>query len=111
MSGQGPYFGQKAWFSHFHAEKIPSAVERYGNEVKRVVGVIDTHLKKTGTEYLVGNKATYADLMFVMWSSMVPWLGPEVDLSAYDSYDAWLKKLMARPAVEKTLKAKAAVSQ
>ena len=23
MSGQGPYFGQKAWFTMFHAEKTP----------------------------------------------------------------------------------------
>jgi glutathione S-transferase len=54
MSGQGPYFGQGAWFTKFHPEKLPSAQERYLNEIKRVVGVLDKHLQ--GREYLVGDK-------------------------------------------------------
>jgi glutathione S-transferase len=33
ISGQGPYFGQAAWFGNFHPEKIPSAVTRYQKEV------------------------------------------------------------------------------
>ncbi|KAF7505219.1 hypothetical protein GJ744_001148 [Endocarpon pusillum] len=57
MSGQGPYFGQKAWFSNYHAEKVPSAEARYEAEIKRVLGVIEAHLKKTGGKYLVGENA------------------------------------------------------
>jgi glutathione S-transferase len=64
----GPYFGQRAWFIFYHPEKnLTSCLDRYGNEIKRVLGVIDAHLKKTGTEYLVGDKCTYADLAFVPW--------------------------------------------
>lgn len=41
MSGQGPYFGQYSWFRHLHPEKIQSALDRYANEIKRVLGVIE----------------------------------------------------------------------
>lgn len=54
MSGQGPYFGQAAWFEKFHPEKISSARSRYKDQVTRVLGVLDKYLQ--GKQYLVGNK-------------------------------------------------------
>ena len=62
-SGQGPYFGQAAWFSWYHPEKIPSAVDRYKNEIRRVLGVLDGVLAKQ--EWLVADKLTVADLSFI----------------------------------------------
>lgn len=56
MSGQGPYFGQGAWFMKFHPEKIEGAQTRYKDQMKRVLDVIDRHLKETKGQYLVGNK-------------------------------------------------------
>lgn len=56
MSGQGPYFGQAAWFAMWHPEKLPSAIERYRKEVLRVVGVLNSHLE--GKEFVVGDKLT-----------------------------------------------------
>ena len=104
-SGQGPYFGQKAWFSRFHHEQLPSAVERYENEIKRVVKVIDNHLAKTGTGYLVGNKCTYADLAFASWDSMIPFLLGEDGSKKLDSenthFAKWHQSIMSRPAVSK----------
>ena len=74
-----PYFGQSGWFQHFHAEKIPSAVERYNNEIKRVFGVLDGVL--SNQKYLVGDKVTIADLSFIPWNSaVVHWLIPDIDL-------------------------------
>lgn len=35
-SGQGPYYGQMSWFKKFHAEKVPSAIERYAKEINTV---------------------------------------------------------------------------
>ncbi|KAF2137128.1 uncharacterized protein K452DRAFT_279134 [Aplosporella prunicola CBS 121167] len=105
MSGQGPYFGQKAWFSNFHSEKLPSAEERYANEIKRVLGVIDGHLSKHKSEYLVGNKVSYADLSWVTWNSLLGWLLPEYDAAQdFPAFAEWNKKLIARPAVAKVLK-------
>jgi glutathione S-transferase len=104
MSGQGPYFGQKAWFSNFHHEKLPSAEERYANEIRRVLGVIDSHLKKQGTPYLVGDKATYADLAWVTWNSLLGWLMPDLDVAKeFPEFHAWNERLASRPAVKKVL--------
>lgn len=71
------------------------------------MGVLDTHLKKQGTGYLVGDKCTYADLSFVTWHALVPFITGEerkIDIEAkFPNYDAWMKKLEERPAVKKVL--------
>jgi glutathione S-transferase len=104
----GPYYGQAAWFTKIHPEKIPSAIERYRKEVVRVVGVIDRGLE--GKEYLVGNKCTYADLSFLTWHSLIDLLGKDepLDIASYKNYNAWIERLMARPAVKKVFEEKAA---
>ncbi|OAA45457.1 glutathione-s-transferase theta, gst [Metarhizium rileyi] len=105
MSGQGPYFGQLIWFKRYHPEKVQSAVDRYAKEIRRVTGVIDSHLRKQKTEYLVGDRLTYADLMFVPWAVAVSSLaGDSLDLSGFDAYDAWLRKLTSRPSAAKIIK-------
>jgi glutathione S-transferase len=70
MGSQGPYFGQLGWFNHLHREKIPSAIDRYANEVRRVLQTIETALaaKPADAQWLVGNKMTFADMAFVPWS-------------------------------------------
>ena len=74
-----PYFGQAAWFQNYHQEKIPSAIERYNNEIKRVFGVLDGVLAKQ--KYLVGDKVTIADLSFIPWNAgVVNWLIPDIDI-------------------------------
>jgi len=65
-SGQGPYYGQAAWFQLRHPEKIPSAIERYQKETIRIISVLDGVLAKQ--KYLVGNKLTVADLCFYSWN-------------------------------------------
>lgn len=111
VSGQGPYFGQAAWFQHFHAEKIPSAVERYNNEIKRVFGVLDSVLSKQ--QYLVGDKVTVADLSFIPWNSgVVNWLIPDIDIDKnYPSLARWHKELTEREAVKKVYEVKASVQK
>jgi len=111
ISGQGPYYGQLAWFSVFHSEKIPSAIERYRNEAKRVMGVIDGVVKEQ--EYLVGDKCTYADLAFITWAGVAAAVAnPPIDISSeFPHYAAWMERLTSRPAVKKVLEEKAAKSK
>ena len=114
MSGQGPYFGQRAWFILYHPEKdLKSCLDRYGNEIWRVIGVIDSHLKKKGTPYLVGDKVTYADLMFVPWHWLLlakPFLmGEDFQKEWEEKYPeawAWNQRLQERPAVKKAREAR-----
>lgn len=70
MSGQGPYYGQCGWFQHLHPEKIPSAVERYANETRRILGVLERVLaaKPANAQWLVGDKMTFADMAFASWN-------------------------------------------
>ena len=109
MSGQGPYFGQAVWFLKYHHEKLPSAIERYQNEIKRVTMVLNNWLD--GKEYLVGNKCTYADLSFIPWYTGVAMAmeGVEIDMAKeYPHWHAWMERLQARPAVQKVSQDQAA---
>jgi glutathione S-transferase len=68
-----------------------------------VLGVVDGHLRKQGTGYLVGNKATYADLAWVTWDALLQWLVPDLDLATeFPDFNAWHQRLVERPAVKKT---------
>lgn len=115
MSGQGPMFGQKMWFTHFHPVKnIESVLERYGNEVKRIVGVIEGHLQKErkrgpgddGSTFLVAGKCTYADLAFVTWDVL---LLSRLFTEGFDAkadfplFEQWHDTIINRPAVKKAL--------
>ena len=105
VSGQGPYFGQAAWFHFFHSEKLPSARERYLKEISRVTKVLDAALK--GKDYLVANRITYADLAFITWYGLAPRV--DVDGTGYwaktleetPNFKAWLDRLNDRPTVKK----------
>ncbi|GBE89061.1 glutathione S-transferase C-terminal-like protein [Sparassis latifolia] len=101
-SGQGPYFGQGVWFSLYHPEKVPSAVERYQKEAVRVLGVLESVLSKQ--EWLVGGKCTVADLSFVPWNRFA-FGGLLKDFEGFNlekdfpAVAAWHAKLLARAAV------------
>lgn len=95
MSGQGPYFGQAFWWHHYYPEVFQPARDRYVNEVIRVASVIEKHLTATGSEYLVGDKYTYADLSFIPWFDIAfgqGWL--KEDDTAFGK---WYKRIRQRP--------------
>jgi glutathione S-transferase len=104
VSGQGPYFGQIPYFKRFFGQPVaPNVIERFEKEAKRVTGVIDAHLKKTGTKYLVGDTVTYADIAFIPWYKIFTFMPiadwkPEEELP---HFGAWIKSLQERPAVQK----------
>lgn len=119
VSGQGPYFGQVPFFriifgqvrtasgvSASHADisqpVSPNVIERFEKEAKRVTGVIDAHLKKTGGKYLVGDKVTYADIAFIPWyynlkTYVVPGWNYEEELPHFTS---WINSLLELPSVK-----------
>jgi glutathione S-transferase len=81
----------------------PQVIERFEKEAKRVTGVIDSHLKKTGQEYLVGDKATYADISFIPWyRAFMAFAMPDWKYEdEFPYFTAWLNRLLERPAVQK----------
>jgi glutathione S-transferase len=108
-SGQGPYFGQAVWFKFHHKEQLPTAVERYINEIRRVSGVLDRVL--TERKYLVNDKCSYADIVFVPWFEAVPLVaGDAINLEKdFPNLHAWLSALKSRPSVITGLGAKSEV--
>ncbi|KAI1823923.1 glutathione S-transferase [Xylaria intraflava] len=107
-SGQGPYYGQAVWFHKYHQETLPSARERYLNEINRVTAVVEGHLAKqkatAGADgpWLVGDKPTFADLSWYTWQWTVTLaLGDEIiDYTKYPNVKAWLDKMASRPSVK-----------
>jgi glutathione S-transferase len=107
VSGQGPYFGQAVWFTLYHPEKIPSAVDRYVNEIRRVSRVLDRALQDK--EFLVGGKFSYADAAFVMWYAIVSLFADRINLETdFPTLNTWLERIKARPAIAKILQDRAA---
>jgi GST-like protein len=98
MSGVGPMMGQAFVFLNFAPEKIPFAIDRYINESKRLLGVMNEQLSKN--EYLAGSAYSIADIATFPWIRMAV-QRMDFDLSPYPSVQKWLAKLEERPAVKK----------
>lgn len=121
-TGQAPYYGQLTWFKVYHAERLPSAVERYVKELNRVTGVLDTYLaqqeEKLGAAsisssngpWLVGNKVSYADLAWVSWQTIIARVASkeQYDVDNFPHVKAWLDKLLEREPVKAALATAAA---
>ncbi|KAK9319141.1 glutathione S-transferase Ure2-like protein [Lipomyces orientalis] len=107
-TGQGPYYGQAAWFKRFHPEQLPSAIERYTKEINRVTGVLEGHLAKQKVDadnngpWLVGNKLSYADLAFISYQVVITkFVGrDEYNLDDFPHVKQWLSKLTSRKSVK-----------
>ena len=65
MGGIGPMFGQYNHFANYAVEKIPYAIERYTNEVKRLHRVLDKRLAEA--TWLAGDEYSMADIITFPW--------------------------------------------
>jgi len=110
-SGQGPYYGQAAWFKSFHPEQLPSALARYVAEVKRVTGVLEGHLAQQGVgvdgngPWLVGGRLSYADLAWISWQVLITKIlgREEYDPDEFPVVKGWLERMLAREGVKKVM--------
>jgi len=71
MGGVGPMFGQFGHFYRYAKEKLPYPIERYTNEARRLLGVLETQLGDH--PYLVGNEYTIADIATFPWVGCLDW--------------------------------------
>jgi GSH-dependent disulfide-bond oxidoreductase len=94
MGGVGPMFGQAHHFMRAKKDEIPYGSERYGNEAKRLYGVMDRRLaehKFLADEYSIADIATYP------WVARYEW--HRVDLHDFPHVKRWFDAIGARPAV------------
>jgi len=96
MGGVGPMFGQAHHFMRAKKDEIPYGSERYGNEAKRLYGVMDKHL---ANRKAFANEYSIADMAIYPWVARYEW--HRVDLAAFPNVKRWYDAIGARPAVAK----------
>jgi len=99
MGGVGPMMGQANVFFRYMPEKIQPAIDRYQNESKRLLTVLDTRLKDN--EFLAGDYSI-ADIANFCWARTHNWSG--VDVSDLPNLKRWMDTIYARNAVQRGLK-------
>ena len=96
MGGVGPMQGQANVFFRYAPEKIPFAISRYHNEVRRLYEVLDRRLGEV--EYLAGDYGI-ADIATWPWVSIHGWAGVEVE--GLEHLQRWIAAIGERPAVQR----------
>lgn len=106
MGGIGPMFGQVGFFTKFAGKDIDDKRprDRYVNESRRLINVLDTHLK--GREWVMGKDYTIADMAIWPWvRNLIGFYGAG-DLVGIQDFPEVLRVLdtfVARPAVQRGL--------
>ena len=96
MSGVGPMMGQANVYFRYAEEKIQSAIDRYQNESKRLLTVLDGRL--ADNEYLAGD-FSIADIANWCWSRTHEWSG--LDVTDLPHLQRWLDAISDRPACQR----------
>ncbi len=101
MAGVGPMFGQYGHFYKFMADKLKDdyPTERYENETKRLLGVLDQRLE--GRQWIAGDLYTVADIATFPWVRTVRDFyeaGEAVGLDGFTNVTSWLERCLERPA-------------
>ncbi len=104
MGGVGPMFGQLGFFYKFAGSEIedPRPQERYINEAKRLLGVLDGQL--AGQEWIAGDYSI-ADIAIAPWLRALDFYGAKdvVDWASFGNVVSYLDRFLERPAVVKGL--------
>ena len=94
MGGVGPMMGQANVFTRYFPETLPSVIDRYRREGRRLFEVLDGHLARN--EYLAGDYSI-ADIANWSWAHTHEWPGIAVD--GLPHLQRWLEAIADRPAV------------
>ena len=104
MGGVGPLFGQLGFFVKFKGAEVQDPIprERYVNEARRLLGVVETALE--GREWIAG-AYSIADMALAPWLRALDVYGAK-DLVGWAEHPrtvAYLDRFLARPAVQRAL--------
>ena len=102
MGGVGPMLGQLGFFYKFAGADIedPRPKERYINETKRLLGVLEGQME--GRDW-IADEFSIADIALVPWIKALDFYGAK-EVVGWDDHKnliAWVDRFNARPAVEK----------
>ncbi len=97
MGGLGPMMGQANVFHRYWHERYQPAIDRYQNESRRLLTVLDGRLGQS--EYLAGEEYSVADVACWCWARTHEWSG--VSAEGLPSLRRWLDAIAARPAAQR----------
>lgn len=102
MGGIGPMFGQVGFFHKFAGKEIEDKRprDRYVNESKRLLGVLDKHLE--GRTWTIGDQYSIADIAIFPWvRNLVNFYeaGELVGFKSFSNVQRVLNAFLDRPAV------------
>jgi GST-like protein len=100
MGGLGPMLGQHGHFKLYATEKIPYAIERYERETRRLYGVLDGQLARTGA-FVAGADYTIADIAIFPW--IMTHKAQGLTLDDWPAIKRWYATVRARDAVQRGL--------
>ncbi|MBP7452307.1 MAG: glutathione S-transferase N-terminal domain-containing protein [Ottowia sp.] len=98
MGGVGPMLGQAHHFRIYAPEKIAYGIDRYTNEARRLYGVMNDQVKRTGA-YVAGSDYSIADISIYPW--LRSWQNQGVDWADFPHLKEWFDRIGARPAVRR----------
>ena len=96
MGGFGPMLGQAHHFLRFNPDVSEYAAARFGDETRRLYGVLDHRL--AGRDYIV-DAYSIADIACWPWVSRYEW--QNIDLTDFPNVRAWYQRILHRPAVQR----------
>ncbi|MDO5605841.1 MAG: glutathione S-transferase N-terminal domain-containing protein [Paracoccus sp. (in: a-proteobacteria)] len=105
MGGVGPMFGQLGFFHRYKGREIddPRPRERYYNEARRLLGVLDRQLE--GRDWITG-EYSIADIATAPWVRAIEVSYDAVRETGRDEFanvNRWLAGFLDRPAVQRGL--------
>jgi GST-like protein len=101
VAGVGPMFGQAGHFTLYAKEKVPYGIERYSNEARRLLAVMDKQLQ--ANSWLAGAAYSIADIATFPWTNSalrIPTIGA---MEQWPAVQRWREAMLARPAVQRGL--------
>ena len=101
MGGVGPMIGQFGFFHKFAGSEIEDKrpYERYLNEGKRLMGVMEQQLQKS--PFIAGDEYTIADMSLWPWIATISGFydaGDAMGMADYPAVNAWMETCSRRPA-------------
>ncbi|CAB3754076.1 glutathione S-transferase family protein [Paraburkholderia solisilvae] len=100
IGGLGPMMGQANLFHRNWHERYQPAIDRYQNEGRRLLTVLDRRLRESA--WLAGPEYTIADIANWCWAQWHSRCG--VSIEGLSALQHWMQAIEARPAVQKGMK-------
>ncbi len=106
VGGLGPMHGQHGHFNVYAPEPVPYAIDRYGRETARLLGVLDKRLADRA--FIVGDDYSIADIACYPWIKAYD--KAPLDLGALPNLRRWHEDIEARPSTQRAFALKRQVN-